>query len=962
MGNTKRMRVSLLMAVLLAVSVTPLMPAIHAHALDGTDSDPIVGSVLVDEAAQAASGQVSAVGLVETSPSDVSAPDSIADDTQDDVTTDTFEADQPASVVNLSEDDVTSTDVSEVASDSIPTGAEDAETDGDDDARVPQEAPEIMPQAPRETPEIVPQAQDESPQPTEVLTDESAITSSLVVTMAPNAESTTVADVAKASKRSGAAISLFKAHSKPNQRFRFERVPGSTYCRIFSVNSGLALSVEGDVVIEGARVVQRPYSGSKGQQWIVRHASDGLYDIEIAPERADATSLYLGTKGAAGALLLLGRAPGIQTTWDLRDTRTLADGTYRIASLLDGKLSLDLTRESLDNGANIEVFADNRSNAQRFAIEYDDQSGYYTIANTASGLVLDVSRASAKKGANVTQWTSKSATNQQWSIEPIGESSAYRIVSACSGLVLDVAGGKPKSGANVCQWTYSASKNQQWAFTEVDPIAEGCYAISAFRSKDFSLDVNRGSVDPFTNVQLWKTKSSIAQRFELLKYSSRFYTIRNLASGLYVSVMRSSSNPNANVDVEGGTNMDDGRLWEVLPARGGTVLRSATGLAIDIWRGVMKSGTNIIAYTPSNGANQRFVFRSIANDPVGVTQVAAEFQPRNGGNPYRLESLMVDGTPCVYLPQDAAESGFGLRYLPTKEDADTQIAFDRDAEFVDLRQGDEIDLRLLSKQSDGSYLAWIRTSGANDTRMLRFAISKGHSSIDSAIRHVYSHRGASNERYEHTFAAYDLAIAQGSKQVEQDVVASADGTLFVSHDASIKLPSGTVVSFDSATDSEIDEWKRQDGNHILRLADVIARYGSSVTYVVELKQAKGVSEAFDALLQRLDSSYRVVVQSFSPDVLSRFHGVRSGVTTLLLAGSQTALDGACDLPHVDIVSAHKSLMTEANVRKVHESGKSFSVWTLDTMPEIENAIRLGVDSYFTNCTAKAVSLELAHRA
>ena len=47
--------------------------------------------------------------------------------------------------------------------------------------------------------------------------------------------------------------------------------------------------------------------------------------------------------------------------------------------------------------------------------------------------------------------------------------------------------------------------------------------------------------------------------------------------------------------------------------------------------------------------------------------------------------------------------------------------------------------------------------------------------------HVYSHRGSKGSN-EHTFEAYDEAIKAGSHNIEQDVVVSRDGTLYVSHD------------------------------------------------------------------------------------------------------------------------------------------------------------------------------------
>lgn len=50
---------------------------------------------------------------------------------------------------------------------------------------------------------------------------------------------------------------------------------------------------------------------------------------------------------------------------------------------------------------------------------------------------------------------------------------------------------------------------------------------------------------------------------------------------------------------------------------------------------------------------------------------------------------------------------------------------------------------------------------------------------------VIAHRGASAYAAEHTFAAYDLAIAQGADMLELEVRATADGQLVVLHDRTL---------------------------------------------------------------------------------------------------------------------------------------------------------------------------------
>lgn len=77
------------------------------------------------------------------------------------------------------------------------------------------------------------------------------------------------------------------------------------------------------------------------------------------------------------------------------------------------------------------------------------------------------------------------------------------------------------------------------------------------------------------------------------------------------------------------------------------------------------------------------------------------------------------------------------------------------------------------------------------------------SPLERSAEHVYSHRGASGEEIEHSIAAYDLALLYGSKYIEQDVVLSADGTLWISHDRNAKRITGMDARYSDLTDEQI---------------------------------------------------------------------------------------------------------------------------------------------------------------
>ncbi|MEO1781207.1 glycerophosphodiester phosphodiesterase family protein [Enterococcus diestrammenae] len=65
-----------------------------------------------------------------------------------------------------------------------------------------------------------------------------------------------------------------------------------------------------------------------------------------------------------------------------------------------------------------------------------------------------------------------------------------------------------------------------------------------------------------------------------------------------------------------------------------------------------------------------------------------------------------------------------------------------------------------------------------------------------------------------------LAIQYGSKYIEQDLVTSKQGTLYVSHDLSAKRLTGVDKQFSDMTDVEINVLKTIIGESILSLRDV----------------------------------------------------------------------------------------------------------------------------------------------
>ena len=227
--------------------------------------------------------------------------------------------------------------------------------------------------------------------------------------------------------------------------------------------------------------------------------------------------------------------------------------------------------------------------------------------------------------------------------------------------------------------------------------------------------------------------------------------------------------------------------------------------------------------------------------------------------------------------------------------------------------------------------------------------------------HVYSHRGSAGPK-EHSFEAYDAAIEAGSRYIEQDVVVSADNVLYVSHDENALAMTGYNGAYEYMSSETIDGLTTGAGNKILRLSEVFDKYGKDINYVIELKSnSDACIQAFEKMVDEYGLSDNIIVSSMHAAALESLEKKYPDMPKLFVCWNQGDLDYVLDLPYVDIISVRAEtetgIFTESNCKATHEAGKQFSAWTINTEDEIKKAIDMGADSYYTDDTALALSIE-----
>lgn len=139
---------------------------------------------------------------------------------------------------------------------------------------------------------------------------------------------------------------------------------------------------------------------------------------------------------------------------------SISNGTYKLVSALNSNYVMDVNGASVYDGANVQLYEDNGSNAQKFVFTRQSD-GYYTISNVNSGKMLDCFGAGRTNGTNIQQYTSNSTAAQRWKVTNIGNG-YYTLTCKCNGLLADVSGGRSANWTNIQMHAANGSAAQKW--------------------------------------------------------------------------------------------------------------------------------------------------------------------------------------------------------------------------------------------------------------------------------------------------------------------------------------------------------------------------------------------------------------------------------------------------------------------------------------------------------------------
>jgi len=243
------------------------------------------------------------------------------------------------------------------------------------------------------------------------------------------------------------------------------------------------------------------------------------------------------------------------------------------------------------------------------------------------------------------------------------------------------------------------------------------------------------------------------------------------------------------------------------------------------------------------------------------------------------------------------------------------------------------------------------------------------------------HRGASGLAPEHTFPAYDLALASGADYIEQDLHMTVDGVLVVIHDADLgRTARGPIENCTGAVGTktlaqlktcDVGSWFNDAnpalarpeyvGLRIPTLDEVFVRYGRRANYYIETKEAPAAPLMEEELLRLMDkygltgpavSRWQVLIQSFHPDSLNEIH-LRNPSLPLIQLYPDSPREFILETLPVAAsyavgVGPSSGNVDAGVVAAAHALCLAVHPYTVDDQGEMVTMIGAGVDGIFTN--------------
>lgn len=223
---------------------------------------------------------------------------------------------------------------------------------------------------------------------------------------------------------------------------------------------------------------------------------------------------------------------------------------------------------------------------------------------------------------------------------------------------------------------------------------------------------------------------------------------------------------------------------------------------------------------------------------------------------------------------------------------------------------------------------------------------------------VIAHRGASGDRAENTWPAFERAVELSADMIETDLHLSRDKVVVIHHDAALERlgAEGEIRDRTSQELGALDAAPTEPGAQpIPTLPELLDRFGDRVSFNLELK--RGLDRVYDGLEAQVLSEVegrgllsRTLFSCFEDSVLARLRACSDAARLAVLVSPREparVLERAAQVG-AEAVNPHAMLVDDAFVRSAHGAGLSVYPYTANAPEEMKRLLDCGVDGVITN--------------
>ena len=331
----------------------------------------------------------------------------------------------------------------------------------------------------------------------------------------------------------------------------------------------------------------------------------------------------------------------------LNNAISIQEGVYSIHSARDENMVVDISGDSKESGANIQVYQFLDNNVQKFRIK--KRGDYYTIQSVYSDNWLDIKTPIGNR-SNVQLYSSNTFNEENWFFEDAGN--GYVAIRNYYGYYLDIAGDSAVNNANIQAYNTLESNSQKWRLIPDAPsssisIPEGVYTIHSAWNENKVLDIASNSKASGANIQLFDFTASNfdVQRFRVAK-CGKYYTIQSVYSNNWLDIATPITH-RSNIQLF-CSKANNEEKWFFEDAGNGYVnIRNYYGYYVDIAADSTENHANIQAFRTKYNNSQRWWLvpdnYTININANGGTATTSSFSAKYG-NKSNLYSSFVQRT------------------------------------------------------------------------------------------------------------------------------------------------------------------------------------------------------------------------------------------------------------------------------------------------------------------------------